>query len=183
MLDTLLSNIVFIQFIGFIAFGLGVTALLNHDDKKLKILMTAQCLTLSIHFLLLGAEAAAAATLIAGIRNIVSIYTRIKSLAILFITTYIVMGYLRYEEWVDLLPTIGCILSTIGFFYLKDIPMRLFMLATTTLWIIHNAVSVSIGPFLMEVGMFIANLQTIYAIYQKQKNHPIPIKKPVNCNN
>ena len=169
MLEALFQNSFFIQALGFIAFGLGVTALLSHDDRKLRILMTAQCLTLAIHFILLGASAAAIAVLISAVRNYVSLYARNrKHLALVFIALYLILGHNQYQDWVDLLPIIGCIISTIGFFYLKDIPMRLFMLATTFLWIIHNGISISIGPFLMEVCMFIANARTIMVLSKKK---------------
>lgn len=163
------QNQIFIQILGFVALGLGVSALLHKKDNALKVLLSCQSFVLSAHFFLLGANGATVACFVSGTRNLTSIYSKFKHLAIFFITLYVVLGYFRYESWIDLLPLSATIVTTIGFFYLEKIPMRLTVLYATSMWLIHNAIVMSLGPLIMESLIFVANLKTIYSLYKEDK--------------
>ena len=161
--STLISEMVLAQAVGFVAFALGVTALLSNDDRKLKLIMTVQSFVLSLHFfLLLGPSAAVAVTFISGIRNAVSTSERLKRFAPVFVIFYISIGYYNYKQPLDLLPILAGLSTTIALFHFKAIKMRLCILFATSFWIIHNALVMSIGPFFMEICMLAANLRTIH---------------------
>lgn len=163
----ILHNAVFIQAVGFIACVLGIAAFLSHHDRKLKILLIIQSLTLSLHFFLLGAGGATVATLVSAIRNFAALFAKLKRLAPFFILVYVVFGIYQYREWTDILPITSAIINTVAVFYLQKVPMRLCMLVATSLWIIHNAAVVSLGPLLMELFIFTANVRTIRSLRKK----------------
>ncbi|MAE50961.1 MAG: permease [Micavibrio sp.] len=162
-------EIILVQALGFVALALGVRAFLSHDDRRLKLFLTAQSLVLCVHFFLLGAGGGAAASLITGIRNFSSLFAKVKHAAPLFIAFYVAFGVYSYQSWTDALPICGSIISTIGFFYLNKIPMRLCALCATSLWLVHNMAVGSIGPLLMELLIFTANVKTIYALRQNSR--------------
>ncbi len=154
------------QIIGLIALVFGVICFSQRDDHKMKLWAVAQCLALVPHFLLLGAHVAVFSVLISATRNYLSTKLNMRKVAPLFLVFYIGFGYWKYHQWYDLLPTIGAICSTIGLFYLRQIPMRLTFLTSTTLWLIHNIAIGSIGPSIMELLQWFANARTIYRIKQ-----------------
>jgi len=162
-LNDFLTNMYFIQAIGFVAFGFGVGGFLQKDDRKFKIVLVIGCLFLAVHYFLLGAAAAAGTTLITAIRNSASLSKigTIKWAAFPFITTYVVIGILQYEYWYDALPIAAPVVSTYALFHFKGVKMRAFFLFATSCWITHNFMVGSIGPFFMEVFIFSANAYTI----------------------
>ncbi len=163
------SNIFFIQAIGFVAFVFGVAAFLSHDDRKLKILLTVQSYALSVHFLLLGANGAVVTTFIAGTRNLVSLFAKVKFFAPLFVALYIIFGIYYYEKWTDILPVTSGVITTMGIFYLERIPMRLAFLCASSLWIVHNILVMSIGPLLMELFILTVNIRTIRTLHRLKR--------------
>lgn len=161
-------NMFFIQAVGFIAFAFGVAAFLQKDDTRLKKLMALQSFTLALHFALLGSNGAVVATTVSGVRNIMAIYKNLKPVAPVFLLLYLGLGIYGYEKWTDILPIAAVLTTTIGYFYLEKIPMRLCALFATSCWIIHNTVLGSYGPLLMEIFMFGANARTIYGLYKNR---------------
>lgn len=158
----------FIQALGGVAFIFGVWAFSCKEDARLKKIMTAQCAALSVHYFLLQANGGAIAVFITGLRSYASVYKKLKHLGIIFIIFYIVFGFYRHEQWFDALPIIGSIVSTFGFFYFEKIPMRLCVLFSTALYIVHDAVVMSIAPFFMEIFIFAVSIRTIYAISKNE---------------
>lgn len=129
----------------------------------------AYCTVLIPHYYLLGAGGATVAISLAAIRTHASLYKNLKKTAPFFIAAYFVLGIYRYEIWVDILPILGSGVTTFGLFYLNKIPMRLCSVFSSILWLIHNAVVISIAPFFMEAFLLVANLLTIYRLH-KNKN-------------
>ncbi|MBI3441022.1 MAG: YgjV family protein [Proteobacteria bacterium] len=152
------------QIIGFAAFFFGVYAFVHKNDRYLKKLLIAQSFILTLHFFLLGAHGAIASTFVSGLRLVASLFGNLRHLAPLFIILYIVLGFIRYQHWYDAVPILGSCVSTIGFFYCRDIKMRLCSLFSTCLWIIHNTAVGSVGPLLMEITIFVVNLRTILTL-------------------
>lgn len=161
-----LSLPVVAQVIGVIALCFGVLAFQTKEDKRLKIFLILQSISLATHFYLLGAQGGATAASISFTRNVCAMFARLRHVAPLFIATYIVFGIINYERWVDVLPIMSAMFSTTAMFYLRGIPMRLFFLCSTILWLTHNAVVGSIGPFFMEVIIFFSNGYTILSLFR-----------------
>ena len=159
----------FVQALGFLAFFVSLYAFSRTSDKQLRIGQAVQSLILALHFYLLGASTAAAMSLLTVIRNFLSLHKKIRNVAILFMVIYVAVGIYTYEEFVDLLPIASALLGTTAVFYLSGIKMRLVMMLSTTFWIIHNAVFLSIGPLLMELFIFGVTVRTIYHIWKSDK--------------
>ena len=157
------------QIIGFIAFGLGVTAFLQKDDKKLRLIMTAQGLTLSVHFLMLGAHTGAALACISGIRNGLSLFAWAKKLAPLFYALILFMGWYTYETPVNLLPVLAGLIAVSAFFFLSGIRLRIALVCGSSLWLIHNIFVGSIGPSIMEAFMVCAGIYRIWRLSIEHK--------------
>jgi hypothetical protein len=157
------------QIIGFIAFALGITAFLQKDDKKLRMIMTAQGLTLSLHFFLLGAHTGAALACISGIRNLMSVFSWGKKLAPFFYALILFMGWYTYESPVNLLPVFAGLIAVAAFFFLSGIRLRLALVCGSSLWLIHNIFVGSIGPSIMEAFMVCAGLYRTWKLSLEHK--------------
>ena len=157
------------QIIGFIAFALGITAFLQKDDKKLRLVMMAQALTLCVHFIMLGRHTGAAAVFITGVRNGVSVFGWAKKVAPLFFISVLGFGWYTYDSPVDTLPILAGIIGTTAFFYLSGIRMRLTLVMASSMWLIHNILVGSIGPALMEGFMMCAGVYRAYMLYVEHK--------------
>ena len=160
----------FAQGIGFVAFAFGIASFLQKDDRRLKLLLTAQCLMLTIHFFLLDAQGGAAMTFIGMVRNGMAATGRnLKRFAWGFIGLFVAAGIIRFEEWVDALPVLSSTLGSYAIFYLKKIPMRVCFFIAGCSWLIHNIVVGSVGPSVMEAVMIAANLRTMLALHRESK--------------
>jgi hypothetical protein len=156
------------QIIGFIAFGLGVAAFLQKQDRHLKILLTIQAATLGIHFILLGAYTGAASALVAAARNFLSLFGRAKNIAPLFYIAILGFGYCTYDSAVDVFPILAGLVSTTALFFLNGMTMRLFFVTSSGLWLIHNIAVGSIGPAFMEAFMMGAGLFRAYMLHTER---------------
>lgn len=157
------------QAIGFIAFCLGIGAMLQSNDKRLKLLLAAQSATLALHYYLLGAQSGVAIVLVNCLRNLVSAYTNVKHFSWLFIAVFIGSGALSYQTPTDLLPTAASVISTYMFFHSGGIPLRLSLIFTSSLFLLYNIVHGSIGPSIMEFMMMCANGHTAWRLWQQKK--------------
>lgn len=157
------------QIIGFLALGLGVAGLLHPCDRRLKILLSLQSFTLSIHYALMGAHSGAVVTMITALRNLLSLKADLKPVAFVFISMYVVFGFSRYQVWYDILPILACCSSTLAMFYLRDIYLRFVLLGSTACFFIFNLFVGSIGPAIMEAMMLGANLRTIAKLNDRNR--------------
>jgi hypothetical protein len=165
-LVTLTTNLYLIQGLGFVAFIAGVYAFSKAEDQQLRIWQAIQSFVLALHFYLLGSESAAAMSLITGIRNSISVYKKVRGAAIVFLLIYISVGIYTFNELIDILPVISAVVGTIAVFYLSGIKMRLMMMLSTSLWIVHNTVFLSIGPLLMELIILATTARTTYKLWK-----------------
>jgi hypothetical protein len=154
------------QLLGFLALCVGIYAFSRTDDQQLRAGQAVQSFILALHFYLLGAGSAAAIALLAGIRNSISLYKSIKNIAVVFLIIYIFVGFYTYEYLIDVLPVLSALLGTTAIFYLSGIPMRLLMMFSTSLWIIHNVVVGSVGPLLMELFILAVTARTTFILWK-----------------
>ena len=157
------------QIIGFIAFALGVTAFLQKDDKKLRLIMMAQALTLCVHFILLGRHTGAASVFVTGVRNGVSVFGWAQKIAPVFFVAVLFFGWLTYDSPVDIFPILAGVIGTTAFFYLSGIRMRLTLVLSSSMWLIHNIIVGSIGPAFMEAFMMGAGIYRAYMLCVEHK--------------
>ena len=73
------------QAIGMLSFALGILCFYQRDDQHLRIMMVVMNLNHALHFALLGAVTACLSALLSVVRTGISIKTRSRSVAYLFI--------------------------------------------------------------------------------------------------
>ncbi|KTA79363.1 hypothetical protein VO70_20535 [Aeromonas salmonicida] len=73
------------QLLGLLACAIGATAFLQHQDQKLRRLLTLNGVLLALHFMMLGATVAAINCLLCAVRTWVSGYHRTLSVMWSFI--------------------------------------------------------------------------------------------------
>lgn len=151
----------FPQFLGVLAFILGVVCFYQRNDKTLKIVMLVQNITYMSHFWLLGANVAAISALISTIRTATSIYISSKYVALFFVVLGLIFGYIITDSMWQIFPIIASVIGTISLFLLQGIPMRLFMLVGSFCWLINNILVSSLGGILLESTVITMNTITI----------------------
>ena len=157
------------QILGFIVLFLGIASFLQKKDVPLKGLLSVQSFVLAVHYLLMGAYTGAVASSISGIRNFLSIWTNLKPFAFVFITLYVVIGFLNYDQWYDFLPLAASIFSTYALFYLNGLYMRYVFLLSISFYLVFNVLVGSIGPAIMESVQLCVNMVTIYRLKADEK--------------
>ena len=162
------------QWVGYIAFVLGVTAFLQKSDRRLKFFNASECFVYALHFMLLGNPPASASSLISGCRSLLALKTRSPFLAAFIIGINIAMGLALVKSPLGWLPVAASCGATVAVFLMRGIPMRLVLLVSTLLWLVNNIVSGSIGGTSLEVVIAIANTWTMVHMFTaKTASHPI----------
>ncbi|MDK9561182.1 YgjV family protein [Gallibacterium anatis] len=149
------------QFLGVLAFILGVLSFYQRNDRKLKIVMLVQNLTYMSHFILLGSSVSALSSLLSACRTATSIYVSSKYVALFFVIIGIVFGYTVADSFWQFFPIFGTTIGTISLFLLKAIPMRLLMLVGSGCWLTNNILVGSFGGILLESTVIVMNSITI----------------------
>jgi hypothetical protein len=157
------------QLFGYLAFVLGVTSFLQKNDIRFKLYMAAECVAYVVHFTLLGNPAAGASSLVSMTRSLVSIYSKSLWIALFFVAINVALGFKLATVWWNWIPLIASCVGTLALFLLEGIPMRMVMLVGTSLWIVNNVLSGSIGGTALEVVIAITNSYTIYKLRVKAR--------------
>lgn len=166
ILPELLTHPYFIQGLGFLAFFVALYAFTRTNDSRLRAGQAGQAIILALHFYLLGAGSAAAMAFLIGVRNLVSLFINVRLAALPFFAIYIIVGFFTYQSAVDVLPVLAALLGTTAVFYLSGIAMRLVLMSATSLWVAHNFIYASLGPFLMELVILLATAHATYRLWQ-----------------
>jgi hypothetical protein len=165
------------QCVGYVAFVLGVAAFLQKVDRRLKFLLASESLAYTVHFALLGNFSASASALISCFRSFMSLRTRSPWLAGLIIGAYAVAGITFARSGAGWLPVIGSAIATLAMFFMRGIPMRLVLLASTLMWLANNILSRSIGGTMLESAIAIINISTMIRIFRSPGGWPIAFAK------
>lgn len=159
------------QWLGILAFILGVIVFYQRNDKILKILMLVQNLTYMTHFFLLGSTVSGFSSLLSVCRTTTSIFTRSKYVALFFILAGAVFGYFIADSFRQIFPILGTTMGTIGLFLFEGIKMRLIFLVGSAFWLTNNLLVGSIGGVFLESTVIVMNSITILRlILAKREN-------------
>lgn len=160
------------QIIGYLAAVVGVFAFAQHDDMRMRGLLCLMGCIIVLHFVMLGAYAAAMAAGLAGSRAGLSMFSHFRRhrhiISIIYAVITIWMGASLYERFIDILPLFAALTGTYAFFYLDGIKMRLVLMCGTTFWLTHNLLALSYGPSVMEFLVLSSNVRTIYQMLKKK---------------
>jgi len=148
------------QLWGYLVFILGVLAFAQKRDTWLKGLLTAEAWCYVVHFLLLGRYAASGSAFIAGLRTLISMRYRSKSLVVVFLIASVGFGYMLAHAWTDWLPVASSCVATFAVFLLSGLWMRLLLLVATAIMIANNIICGSIGGTLVELCIGTMNITT-----------------------
>lgn len=154
--------------LGIIGCFIGALAFLLKDEKKMKLTYGLAEGTFSIHFLLLGAHAASAMTMIVAVRSFCSLSDKLKKLYLPFMGLHLGLGIWNFAEFIDSFAIIGSLIATHAFFKLSGKELRLYLIIVCLLWIIHNIVKMSYGGIVLESLYLIANFIYLYRLKKEE---------------
>lgn len=149
------------QLAGYAALVLGVSAFLQRSDRRLKLLMAAECLAYVVHFALLGRPPAASSAAVSGVRAVLSVRFRSPWLAAASVALNVALAVALSTRGAGWIPVVGSSLGGVAVFTLRGIPMRLVLLASTALWLTNNVLAGSVGGVVLESLIAAASVTTV----------------------
>jgi hypothetical protein len=149
------------QLTGYVALVLGVTAFLQRDDRRLKLIISAECVAYVVHFGLLGNPAAAASALVSTGRNLLSVWWQSAWLAAATVGANVALALALRTTGTGWIPVVGSCLGAIAVFLFRGVPMRLVLLSSTALWLLNAILSGSVGGTVLEALIATASITTI----------------------
>jgi hypothetical protein len=154
------------QLVGYLAFVLGVIAFAQRIDWRLKFLVASECLVYTVHFSLLGNNAAAASAAISAIRMFVALKTRSPYVAAFFLAINLILGMALATSWTACFAIGAGLAGTAAVFFLREIGMRALLLGATLCWLTNNVLSGSIGGTLLESVIAVVNTATMIRMWR-----------------
>jgi hypothetical protein len=149
------------QLAGYLALVLGVAGFLQRDDRRLKLLVSAECFAYVVQFTLLGTPSAASSALVSGVRTGLSAWFRSAWLAAASVAVNVVLAVRVDTHGWGWIPVVGSSLGAIAVFTLRGVPMRLVLLTSTACWLATNVLSGSVGGTVLELFIAAASVTTI----------------------
>jgi hypothetical protein len=138
------SQLLLIHASGVCALALNVAALVHPCERSLRLQSGLAGVAWALNNLLLGADTAAALSLVSAGRTATSAVTlsaREDTRGVVFaafLALTLVIGALTWDGWASALIVAASVLSTIAVFYLRGRALRLAMLLVSALWM-YNA--------------------------------------------
>lgn len=149
------------QLAGYLALVLGVAGFLQRNDRRLKLLVSAECFAYVAQFTLLGTPSAATSALVSGVRTGLSAWFRSGWLAAASIAVNVALALRVGTHGWGWIPVFGSSLGAIAVFTLRGVPMRLVLLTSTACWLATNVLSGSVGGTVLESIIAVASGTTI----------------------
>ena len=149
------------QALGFVALVLGVSGFLQRDDRRLKLLLAAECFVYVAQFALLGRPSAASSALVSGIRTTLSVWLRSAWLAAASVAVNVGLALALHTGGAGWIPVVGSSLGAIAVFTLRGVPMRLVLLVSTGCWLVTNVLAGSVGGTILESLVATASVTTM----------------------
>ncbi|WP_242334646.1 MULTISPECIES: YgjV family protein [unclassified Anaeromyxobacter] len=149
------------QVVGYVALVLGVSGFLQRDDRRMKLLVASECFVYVVHFTLLGRPPAASSALVSGVRTLLSVRFRSAWLAAASVAVNVGLAVALSTRGAGWIPVVGSSLGAIAVFTMRGVPMRLVLLASTSLWLANNVLSRSLGGTVLESLIAATSISTI----------------------
>ena len=176
MLNQLLTNQFFIQFIGVVALIFALLIFQVDNRKSMLKYHTVASLFFSIHYFLLGAYTGSTVAAVNIFRN----YSFFKFenrkfswlLPLLFIAVFLVVIALSWQGWISILPMISAVCGTLAFWQDKPRLIRIFSFIITPVWLIYDAL---VGSYPGMIAEFIILSSDVVGVcrYDLFKNHTL----------
>ncbi len=149
------------QLLGYLALILGVSGFLQRDDRRLKLLVAAECFVYVAHFALLGRPSASSSALVSGVRTGLSAWFRSAWLAAASVAANVGLALWLGTRGIGWIPVFGSSVEAIAVFTMRGIPMRLVLLTSTACWLANNVLAGSVGGTVLESVIAAASVTTI----------------------
>ncbi|RQW28890.1 YgjV family protein [Rhodobacteraceae bacterium CH30] len=120
---------------------------------------------IGLHFFLLEQWTAVLLMAIAALRNTVSLYLNSRRIMFGFIGLTLIATAMTYQNALSLLAGAAALLPNIAMFSGSDKRMRILLMVSTCIWILHNSLASSPMAILMEVLFLAGNLVGYYRFY------------------
>jgi hypothetical protein len=147
--------------VGYVALVLGVSAFLQRQDLRLKVLIVAECVVYAAHFALLGNPPAAVSALVTAARTGLSIRWRARWLAAASGALTILLALAVGTHGRGWIPVFGATVGGAAMFLLHGVALRLSLLVSTACWLTNDILSGSVGGTLLETLVAMASISTI----------------------
>ena len=157
------------QLVGYLAFVLGVIAFIQRIDWKLKTLIAVECLAYTVHFAMLGNNAASFSAALSAVRMFVSLRTRSPWLAGFFLAANILVGIYLAHGWTAVFAIAAGCSGTWAAFFLSGLRLRGLLFVATLCWLSNNIASGSIGGTLLESIIALVNGNTMWRLWRAGK--------------
>ena len=127
-----------------------------------------------IHYLLLGAWSGVAIKTVGTVRNGIAAYEtkkhkKSKVFPLIFVTFYIISGFLTYDSIFSILPMISASIYTIAIYMADAKIIRYAAVFGSTLWLIYNIHVMTIVGIIAEMVFIINDLIAIYRYKDKKR--------------
>ena len=166
------------QLMGYLALILGVTAIAQKSDQRLKAMIALQAAAYCIHFFMLGNLGGASSTGITCVRSVIALYTRKVWIAHILCLIYVTAGIQFAEGYAGWLPIAANIIGTYAFFLLRGVAMRLLILTANVMMLTTAVLSGSIGGMILESIIIVVNITTITRLVREQKRAMASVTTP-----
>ncbi len=122
------------------------------------------------HFILLEKWTAAALMVLAIFRFTAGYYTTSKKVRNFFLVATVLVSALTFQDHLSIISCLASLFGTFAAFHKHDKRLREFMLMSTSLWILHNALALSPMGVAIELLFLGSNFIGYYRFYIKKKN-------------
>ncbi len=161
-----------VQGVGGVAALLGIVSFQMSRDRTMFLTLAASALAWALHFLLLGAPAAAAIHVVTAVRNLSGAVLRRRWLGYVFAGFYCLAALIGFRTAWDLLPLLAVLSGTAATFFLTGLKVRLGFLAGSVLWVAFSAIAGSIPGIVMMAADALSNLRYILRTTRRMRNPP-----------
>ena len=170
-MNDLLAFFTLAQLVGIAASCFVIIAYCIKSDVKTKKMIMGGTALFALHFFMMGALTAMGVTLLNIVRVWLSIrYHGVVWLCALFVSLYIVIGIVTFQEVRDVLPIVAPVLGCIAMYFLKGIQFRALCLVAMACWLVYGLLIGSIGTVLTQVVVSSVNISTIYRLIKEGGN-------------
>jgi hypothetical protein len=160
------------QVVGLIALAFCIAGFSSKQDDRLMVLLISANVAFALQYALFQSWTAAALSALVIVR--IGLARRYQG-SLLAMCGVLGAGFvaaaLTWQSLTDLFPLTAMVLGTVGMFLLRGIPMRLFLAAAATAWMLNNIVIGSIGASLAEGLVIITNFITIIRLKRMQHRY------------
>lgn len=162
-------NLIAAQALGLAAMAIDVWGTTVKDDRKLTLTVACSSLVFAIHFMLLSATAGAANELVTTVRSAGATYYRKTWIGVAFVCTYVLLGFETIHSFVDVLPSLACILGTVAMYWCRGIHLRLLFAFAQVFWLLYSLHAKSIGGSCLYVILILGTARTAMALLAKRR--------------